>query len=212
MSRTADFTRPDLVEFRGPCRVDPTARLGYLTGRRIEITPLIIGEGAVIRSNTVIYCSTRIGVGLETGHGAVIREQNELGDHVQIWNNSVIDYGCVIGDRVHIHCNVYIAQFTVLEEGVFLAPGVTIANDIHPGCPESRECMRGPHLERDVRVGVNATILPFVRIGAGSLIGSGAVVTRDVPPGVVVVGNPGRVRGKIADLKCVSGRRDRPYV
>jgi len=58
---------------------------------------------------------------------------------------------------------------------------------------------------------VNVTILPFVRIGAHSVIGSGAVINKDVPPGSVVVGNPGRVICGIHDLKCSTGLTDRPY-
>lgn len=57
-----------------------------------------------------------------TGHNGVIREQNVLGDHVQIWNNTTVDYGCRIGDHVEIHTNCYIAQFTKLEGEVVLAP------------------------------------------------------------------------------------------
>jgi acetyltransferase-like isoleucine patch superfamily enzyme len=211
MSEMTELVREDLVIFAGRRIVDPTARVGYVSGRSIELQPVTIGDGAIIRSGSVLYVGSRIGERFETGHNVVIREQNEIGDDVQIWNNSVVDYGCKIGNRVHVHCNVYIAQFTILEDGVFLAPGVVIANDIHPGCADSRQCMQGPHLERLVRVGVNATILPFVRIGEGSLIGSGAVVTRDIPPRSVVAGNPGRVLRGVDQLTCVRGRRSNPY-
>ncbi len=192
-------------------QIDPTAALGYKSGRKFERKPLIIGDGAMIRSGTVIYLSTIIGKRLETGHNAVIREQNEIGDDFQIWNNSVIDYGCKIGNRVHIHCNVYVAQFTTLEDEVFMAPGVTVANDMHPGCPDSRNCMKGPHVEYGVQIGVNVTLLPFIRIGARSLIGAGSVVTKDIPPGSVVYGNPAKVHGKVEDLECIKGIRSKPY-
>ena len=56
-----------------------------------------------------------------------------LGDDVSIWSNTVIDYGTVIGDGVKIHCNCYVAQYTEIGEGAFLAPGVSIANDLYPG-------------------------------------------------------------------------------
>jgi acetyltransferase-like isoleucine patch superfamily enzyme len=131
----------------------------------------------------------------------VIREQNDIGHDFSLWNNATVDYGCVIGDRVKIHCNCYVAQYTTLEDDVFMAPGATIANDLYPGMSESAKVMKGPHLEKGVQVGVNATILPYVRIGAGSLVGSGAVVTKDVPAGVVVAGNPAKVIGKVAARK-----------
>ena len=167
--------------------------LGVIPDKMREPVETVIGDNAVIRSHTVIYAG------------------NQIGDNFNIWNCSTIDYGCTIGNDVKIHCNCYVAQFTVVEDNAFMAPGVTIANDIHPGCDFSSECMRGPHIEEGVEIGVNVTILPFVRIGAHSVIGSGTVITQDIPPGSVVVGNPGRVICSIHDLKCQSGLTDRPY-
>lgn len=191
--------------------VDENVALGYLTGRKIKDYTLRIGDGSRIRFGTVIYGGTVIGKELQTGHNVTIREENEIGDNFNIWNCSTIDYGCKIGSGVKIHCNCYVAQFTVIEDNAFMAPGVTIANDIHPGCKFSQNCMKGPHIEEGVEIGVNVTILPFVRIGAHSVIGSGAVITKDVPAGSVVVGNPGRVICTIYDLKCGSGLTDAPY-
>ncbi|MEN6583080.1 MAG: DapH/DapD/GlmU-related protein [Armatimonadota bacterium] len=191
--------------------IDEGVKLGYKTGRKIKDFTLRIGGQACIRFGTVIYAGSTIGNGLATGHNVTIREENEIGDNFNVWNSTTIDYGCKIGNNVKIHCNCYIAQFTVVEDNAFMAPGVTIANDIHPGCEFSNKCMRGPHIEEGVEIGVNVTILPFVRIGAHSVIGSGTVVTKDVPPGSVVVGNPGRVICSVQDLKCQSGLTDRPY-
>lgn len=194
-------------------RIDDGVLMAYLSPRKGIARTLTIGRDATIRSGTVIYAGTTIGHNLETGHNVVIREENEIGDHFSIWNNSVVDYDCKIGINVKIHCNCYVAQFTTIEDDVFLAPGVTIANDIHPGCPDSKPCMKGPTLKKGVKVGVNVTILPYVVIGERSLIGSGAVVTRDVPPESVVYGNPARVHGSIYDLGCPTEIRDRgPYV
>jgi acetyltransferase-like isoleucine patch superfamily enzyme len=191
--------------------LDPNTHLGYPTGRHIEDRSLVIGDSATVRTGTVIYEGSRIGSGLQTGHNVVIREENVIGDGVQIWSNSVVDYGCSIGHRVKIHSNCYVAQFTVIEDDCFLAPGVSIANDIHPDCAFSKECMRGPVLERGVQVGVGVTLLPYIRIGAYSVIGSGAVVTTDIPPGSVVVGNPGRVVRRREELVCSTGITDAPY-
>jgi acetyltransferase-like isoleucine patch superfamily enzyme len=168
--------------------------------------PLELGPGARLRSGTVLYDGSRIGAGLQTGHGVVIREENVIGADVSVWSNTVIDYGCRIGDRVKIHANCYIAQFTVLEDDVFLAPGVTIANDLYPGDERSAKLMAGPTIERGAQVGVNVTILPFVRIGAGAIIGSGSVVTRDVPAGMVAYGNPAAHKRSVADLPDVELR------
>ena len=199
------------IEIARGARIDEDVRIGYETGRAIEWRGVRIGQDAVIRSGSVIYQGVTIGEGFQTGHGVVIREENVIGDGVSIWNNTTIDYGCRIGNHVKLHCNIYVAQFTILEDDVFMAPGVTIANDIHPGCKFSAECMRGPVLRRGAQIGVNVTILPYVEIGEGSLIGSGSVVTRDIPPRSVAYGNPARVVRRVEELRCTTGITERPY-
>lgn len=191
--------------------IDDGVKLGYRTGRKIADHTLRIGDDACIRFGSVIYGGTIIGNKFATGHNVTIREENVIGDGFNVWNCTTIDYGCKIGSGVKIHCNCYVAQFTVIEDNAFMAPGVTIANDIHPGCEHSADCMKGPHIETGVQIGVNVTLLPFIRIGAHSVIGSGAVVTKDIPAGSVVVGNPGRVICSIHDLKCQTGLTDQPY-
>lgn len=192
-----------------PHCVDPGVTLGYLTGRRTSDMTLIIGAGARIRCGTVIYAGSTIGADLETGHNVVIREENTIGDRLSIWNSSTIDYGCIVGDEVKIHCNVYVAQFTTLEDDVFLAPGVTIVNDPHPLCGL---CMRGPTVKRAARIGVNATLLSHITIGEGALIGAGSVVTNDIPAHTVAYGNPARPVKSVDDLTCAFGLVERPYV
>jgi acetyltransferase-like isoleucine patch superfamily enzyme len=189
--------------------IDDSALLGYRTGRPIQVVQTVIGVRARIRSNTVIYTNVRIGADLETGHGVVIREENVIGDHFNIWNNSVIDYGCCIGHNVKIHNNVYVAQFTVIEDDVFIAPGASFANDPHPLCTL---CMEGPTIKRGARIGVNATLLPGVVIGENALVGAGAVVTKDVPSRAVVVGNPGRILCTVDELECAHGNVRHPYL
>jgi acetyltransferase-like isoleucine patch superfamily enzyme len=168
--------------------------------------PLVLGTGARLRSGTVLYDGSTIGRRLETGHGVVIREGCEIGDDVSVWSNSVIDYGCRIGNRVKIHCNCYVAQYTELEDDVFLAPGVSVANDLYPGDRRSAQRMAGPKIGAGAQIGVNVTILPFVRIGASALIGAGSVVTRDIPAAVVAFGNPAVPRRMVAELPDIDGR------
>jgi acetyltransferase-like isoleucine patch superfamily enzyme len=182
--------------------IDPSAILGYPSGRHGDFGPVRIGARARVRAGTIIYAGVEIGDGFETGHHAVIREENRIGHGCTVWNNSTIDYGCVLGNGVRVHCNVYIAQFTTIEDDVFLAPGVTIANDPHPICTK---CMQGPTIRRGARIGVNATLLPLITIGEHALVGAGSVVTRDVPAGVLVAGNPAMVVGPVDNLTCPFG-------
>lgn len=201
----SNIIEPELLLLGDDINQDPNVIVGYRTGRRIPDHTLRLGAGAFLRTGTVIYGGTTIGARLQTGHNVVIREQNTLGDDVQIWNNTTIDYGCTIGNHVKIHTNCYIAQYTIMEDDVFLAPGVTIANDYHPNCFYSAECMRGPTLKRGVQIGVNVTLTPGVTIGEYSVIGSGAVVTKDIPPYSLVVGNPGRVIKRTTEVTCKTG-------
>lgn len=184
---------------------DEGVTLGYLPGRS-SVGPLVLGPGARLRSGTVLYAGSRIGRGFETGHHVVVREGSRIGDDVSVWSNAVIDYGCVLGDRVKVHCNCYVAQFTELEDDVFLAPGVTIANDLVPGNGGSAAAMAGPLVQAGAQVGVNVTILPYVTIGAGAIVGAGSVVTRDIPAGMVAYGNPAAPVRRAEELRDVEAR------
>lgn len=173
---------------------------------RFDASPLELGDDARLRSGTILYEGSTIGTGFATGHNVIVREECVVGDDVSIWSNTIIDYGCRIGHGVKIHSNCYIAQHTIIEDGAFLAPGVTIANDLYPGSDRSAELMTGPVIEAGAQIGAGVTLLPYVRIGAGALIGAGSVVSRDVPPGVVAFGNPARASKKVDDLQPIDDR------
>jgi acetyltransferase-like isoleucine patch superfamily enzyme len=195
---------PDVVIGPG-LRADSTAEIGYPPARETA-DDLVLGSGARLRGGTMLYLGSRIGDRLETGHNVIIREGCTIGDDVSIWSNTVVDYGCRIGNRVKIHSNCYVAQYTEIEDDAFLAPGVTIANDLYPGQPASAQLMSGPLIGAGAQIGVNVTILPFVRIGERSLIGAGAVVVLDIPPDCVAFGNPAVVRGRVGDLTAIEKR------
>lgn len=199
-----------MVQLGEGATIDDEVILGYISARKVDQF-LSVGPGAHLRRGTIIYSGSRIGSNLETGHNVVIREENVIGDNFRIWNNSVVDYGCRIGNNVKVHNKVYVAQYTVIEDEVFIAPGVTLANDMHPGCPNADECMLGPHIKRGAQIGINCTLLPRVVVGEFSVIGAGSVITRDIPPRVVAYGNPAKVVCDIGNLICTTGLRDKPY-
>ncbi|MFN2518923.1 MAG: N-acetyltransferase [Jatrophihabitantaceae bacterium] len=197
---------PDVM-VDGGLRVHPSAVIGYPTARHCANgRDLVIGPDAEVRSGSAIYLGSRIGARFQTGHNVVIREECTIADDVSVWSNTVIDYGCTIGNRVKIHSNCYVAQFTEIEDDAFLAPGVSIANDLYPGQAASARVMSGPWIGSGAQIGVNVTLLPFVRIGVGSLIGAGAVVVFDIPDHCVAFGNPAVVRGRVGDLTSIEQR------
>jgi acetyltransferase-like isoleucine patch superfamily enzyme len=185
--------------------IDDSVVVGYASGR-CEPTPLSIDDDAHLRSGTVIYAGSTFGRRLQTGHNVIIREQVRVGDDVSIWSNSVVDYGCVIGDRVKIHSNCYVAQYTELEDDVFLAPGVIIANDLYPGSRSSERAMAGPLIRQSAQIGVNVTLLPYVTVGRGAIVGAGSVVTRDVPDRMIAYGNPAVPVRAVPDASYIESR------
>jgi acetyltransferase-like isoleucine patch superfamily enzyme len=160
----------------------------------------VIGEGAVIRSHTVIYAGNLIGRHFQTGNKVNIRESNHIGHDVSIGTLSVVEHHVEIGDNVRIHTQVFIPEFSVLEEGCWIGPNVVLTNAKYPQSPGVKDRLAGPCIRRGAKIGANATLLPGVVVGENALVGAGAVVVRDVPPGAVVVGNPARVIRQVGDL------------
>jgi len=152
-----------------------------------------IGDNAVIRAGTIIYAGNHIGHSFHAGNKANIRELNEIGDNVSIGTLSVIEHHVTIRDSVRIHSQVFVPEFTVLEEECWLGPNVVLTNARFPKHPNVKNELKGPHLYRKAKIGANATLLPAVTIGVNSLVGAGSVVTKDVPDGVIVAGNPARM-------------------
>ena len=178
--------------------IDEDVILGYPPGRAGKGGALILGDDAKIRSGSVIYQAVRIGHHFETGHGVIIREENEIGNFVSIWTHTIVDYGCRIGHRVKIHSLCYLAQYTRIEDDVFIAPGTTFANDKYPVSNH----LEGPRVKRGARIGVNVTLLPGVVVGEEALVGAGSVVTKDVPDRGVVAGNPARFVTNVDEIRA----------
>jgi acetyltransferase-like isoleucine patch superfamily enzyme len=162
-----------------------------------------IGEGAVIRSHSVIYAGNVIGRNFQTGNKVNIRELNEIGDDVSIGTLSVVEHHVKIGNGVRIHTQAFVPEFSVLEDGCWIGPHVVLTNAKYPLSPGVKDRLAGPVIRRGAKIGANATILPGVVIGENALVGAGAVVVRDVPADAVVAGNPARVTSHMANLPYV---------
>lgn len=180
-------------------------------GKKDGELPTVIGRNAVIRSGTVIYAGNKVGDNFQTGHNVMIRESNKIDDDVSVGSLSCVEHHVKIGKNVRIHSLAFISEYSILEDNCWIGPSVVLTNAIHPLCPKVKECLRGPTIKVNAKIGANSTILPAVTIGKNSFIGAGSVVTKDVLPSSVVAGNPARVINEVKDLKCKSGFSKRPY-
>lgn len=171
----------------------------------------VLGDGAKIRSHTIIYAGVTAGHRFQTGHGALVREFTTVGDDVSIGSHSIIEHHVTIGHRVRIHSAAFVPEYSVLEDDCWIGPRVVLTNAPHPRCQNLPHCLRGVTVRRGAKIGANATILPGIVIGENALVGAGAVVTKDVPAEMVVAGSPARVVGSIHDLRCPEDNQTRPY-
>jgi acetyltransferase-like isoleucine patch superfamily enzyme len=174
------------------CEVQPGAQLGLKY--KEDCGPACLGAHARIRSGTVIYGDVTVGDHFQTGHHVLIRADTVIGDHVVVGTNTVIEGQVRIGSFVKIEANCFIPTHCTFGDRVFLGPGVTILNDRYPLRMRDRYQPEGCVLEDNVTIGGAVVLLPGVRIGSGSFIAAGAVVTKEVPPGRLVVGVPGEIQ------------------
>ena len=119
--------------------------------------------------------------------GAVIGRDGNICSHCFIENK------VVLGDRVTVKCGVQLWDGITLEDDVFVGPNVTFTNDLQPRSRNAAAQLLPTLVKKGASIGANATILPGLTIGEGAMVGAGSVVTKNVPPGVPVVGNPARI-------------------
>jgi len=186
-NRENDVTRRTVGE---DCTISSSATVGHPYDGWTE--PTRLGDGATVRSGSVVYTDVVTGDGFQTGHGVLVREQTTVGHDVLVGTNVVVDGTTDIGSNVSLQTGVYVPSNSTLGDRVFVGPGAVFTNDPYPIRREVD--LEGPTIEDDVSVGANATVLPGVTVGEGSFVAAGAVVTSDVPPESLVVGVPAEVR------------------
>jgi acetyltransferase-like isoleucine patch superfamily enzyme len=132
----------------------------------------------------------KIGENVKIWHFAYVGENTSIGNNVMIGSLTHVDYGVKIGNNCRIEGSVYIPPLTEIGNDVFVGPGSTFTNDPYPMSKK----MAGVIVEDGVIIGGRSVIKPGVRIGRNSVIAMASVVTKDVPPNVVVMGHPAVVR------------------
>lgn len=161
-----------------------------------------------------------VGAGTKIWHQAQVREGAVIGRACVIGKGAYVDKDVRIGDFCKLQNGVYVFHGFTVDDGVFLGPGAMLLNDKHPrainpdGTPKSDadwEVSQGV-IGHGAAVGGGAIVLPGVTVGRMALVGSGAVVTRDVPERGIAVGNPARLRGFACDCGRPLTKRGPSYV
>ena len=164
------------------------------TAKREPLPPAVIGDGTIVSTSAIVFAGATIGDRVILGDQSCVRERVQIGDDVVVGRGSLIENDTTIGTMTKIQADAYITAYSTLEEHVFIAPCVVTTNDNWMGRTEKRfGNIKGPTIRRGARIGGGAILCPGIEIGEDAFVGAGAVVTKDVPPRVVVVGSPARV-------------------
>ncbi len=147
--------------------------------------------------------SDAIGTGTRVWAWAHIMKGARLGADCNIGEHCFVEQGAVLGDRVTVKNGVSIWDGVTAEDDVFFGPNAVLTNDLRPRSKVRREAYVPTLIKQGASIGASATILCGVTIGSYAMVGAGAVVTKDVPPHALVLGNPARVAG----LVCRCGAR-----
>ncbi len=156
-----------------------------------------IGKNCTIRAGTIIYSEVSIETNCQTGHNVLIREKTAIAENTLIGTNSIIDGNVSIGRNVSIQTGVYIPPFSVIGNNVFMGPYSKLTNDKY--MMRKTYDLIGPTIEDNVSLGANSIIFPAIKIRFGTIVGAGAVVTKDTNEKEIIIGNPGKMLKKVPD-------------
>ncbi|MDP4224323.1 MAG: acyltransferase [Bacteroidota bacterium] len=157
-------------------------------------------KGYFAHPTAVIDDGCKIGKGTKIWHFSHIMNGSEIGENCNIGQNVVVSPGVKLGRNVKVQNNVSIYTGVICEDDVFLGPSMVFTNIINPRSAVIRRDKYVPTLvEKGATIGANSTIVCGNRIGMYSFIGAGAVVTKEVKPYALVVGNPARQTGWMSE-------------
>lgn len=190
-------TVEDLVVLGKRPRLRPGSSAAVAEGR--DSLSLVIEEGTTICCGAVVYAAAWVGAGVIIGDQVQLRERSRVGAGTVVGRGSCVDFEAQVGARVVIQTGAYVTGGAVVEDEVFLGPGVVTTNDHSMGRHPRGERLRGPVLRRACRIGGGAVLLPGVEIGEEAFVAAGSVVTRNVPSRQVVMGLPARPLREVSD-------------
>lgn len=161
-----------------------------LTGNKDQIADIVVEND---RRNSAIPLVDLKGINSRIEPGAFIRDQVEIGNNCIIMMGAIINIGAVIGDGTMIDMGAILGGRATVGKNCHIGAGAVLAGVIEP--PSAMPVT----VEDDVLIGANAVVLEGVKIGKGSVVAAGAIVTKDVPPYTVVAGMPAKVIKEIDD-------------
>jgi acetyltransferase-like isoleucine patch superfamily enzyme len=174
-------------------------RLASHSRSRGEVGDLELAEGVKVGAGAVVFAGASVGAETIIGDQAFVRERSWIGAGSVIGRGSVVDNDVELGARARVQTSVYLTAFTLVEDDVFIGPGVTTTNDNTMGRHGPETPVAGPVLRHACRIGGGAVLAPGVEIGVEAYVAAGAVVVRDVPARAVVMGVPARVVREVLD-------------
>ena len=202
----AHVTVHDGTVIGASCLIEAGAVLGkvarlaaHSTAPRDAHHPLVLEEGATVCCGAVLFAGAHVGARAIVGDQAYVRERARIGARTVIGRGSAVDNDVTVGERVRVQTSVYLTAYSVVEDDVFVGPGVTTSNDHTMARHAPGHALHGARLRRACRVGAGAVLLPGVEVGEEGFVAAGAVVTRDVPPRGVVMGVPARLVREVPD-------------
>ena len=171
-------------------------------------------DGVTIHPTAEVSDDAEIGTGTRIWSHVQVREGASIGSECVLGKDAYVDLNVRIGDRCKLQNGVFVFHGFTVEDGVFLGPGVMLLNDKHPRAINPDGSLKSDSdwtvsegvVRHGAAVGGGAVVLPGISVGRFAMVGSGAVVTRDVPDNAIVVGNPARLMG----FACACGHRLKP--
>ncbi len=158
-----------------------------------------MSESVFIHERAIVEPGARLGPGTRVWAFAHVLGRAVVGGDCNLCDGVFVENDVTIGDRVTVKCGVQIWDGVRLEDDVFVGPNATFTNDLFPRSKQYPEKFTPTVVRRGASLGANCTILAGLVIGERAMVGAGAVVTKDVPPGAIVVGNPARIHGHVED-------------
>jgi len=153
--------------------------------------------GGWLRHPNALVDSSTIGAGTRVWAFAHVLPGARIGRDCNICDHVFIENDVIVGNRVTVKCGVQLWDGVTIEDDVFIGPNATFTNDPFPRSRQRPAAFTPTIVRRGASIGANATLTPGITIGANAMIGSGAVVTHDVPPNAIVVGNPAYIQGYV---------------